>query len=137
MRYILLVVCCFAFASAHAEAFKCLSPSGKVSFSDQPCEKGDKFIEIRDSESVQDSEAARQEVLRQKAIADKQAAENEAARRSTSGAAVLPGDASSSLTSPELSFPGASSGSGSGASGSGVPVGMPQLPTGMPQIRRN
>ena len=149
MRHLLLIVCCIVCTSVHAETFKCVSPSGAVFVSDLPCEQGKKFIDIRRSESVQNSEAARREVERQKAIADTEAAENEAARRSTSGATSLPDESSAPLASPELSFPGGST-SGSGAPGATptvmpptptgtppTPTGTPPTPTGMLPIRRN
>ncbi len=128
MRKMLLLVCCMVLTSAHAEAFKCVSPAGKLIFSDLPCEDGEKFLEIRQSESVQNVEAARLEVKRQKGVADKAAAENEAARHSTAGVASLPDESAPAPAYQDLDFPERGSG-GVGPSG--------PLPTGMPQMRHN
>lgn len=120
MRCFLGLLLLLCVSTVSAETFRCIGPSGRIVFSDIPCDDGERFSKILPSESVQDADAARRELERQKGYAERAAAENEAARRSTGGVASLPEESSpTSESSSGLSFPGAGGGSGSG-SGSGV-----------------
>jgi len=101
MRYAIFLVLLFCSATAGADVYKCLTPSGEAFFSDSPCEKGKTIEQTRPSESVSDPDAARQEVERQRAYVERQAAENEAAKRAAPGVAQLPGESSPPPSWPE------------------------------------
>lgn len=132
MRYLigLILACCLS--AAQGEVYRCVALSGEIVVSDIPCDDGERFSKTRPSESVQDTEAARQELARQKAYTDRVAAENEAARRSTGGAFSLPDESSPPpAPTPGLNFPSSTSGgsSGGGTGSGGVSRGVPSPPS--------
>lgn len=100
MRYGIFLVLLFSSATAAADVYKCLTPSGEAFFSDSTCERGKTIEQTRPSESVADPDVARQELERQRAYVERQAAENEAAKRGASGVAQLPDE-----SSPPSSWP--------------------------------
>jgi len=132
MRHFFGVFLLFCVCSVNADTFRCIEPSGRIVFSDTPCDNGEKFSKIRPSESIQDTDAARRAADQQKAYAERVAAENEAARRSIAGASSLPDQSSPPPSSPsEISFPSSGSGSGGTETGAtaGIPRGIPSAPS--------
>lgn len=101
MRSGILIACLICALPAHADAFKCRTPSGEIVYSDVACDKGEVITKIRPSESASDPEAARREVERQKTIADRTAAENELARKKPAGVATMPDYSSPSPKWPD------------------------------------
>lgn len=100
MRYSILLLVLACAGLAHADAYKCLSPSGQVFFSDTACDRGERFEKVVPTDAVSDPAAARSEVERQRDYAEKRAAERERPKPAGTGMATLP-----DYSSPPPSFP--------------------------------